>query len=97
MKYLFLAVLFFAATYSHAQAKPEDTEYYTPVPAKVTPGEGSAASSDAIVLFNGANTDEWVMVKDNAACKWNLNKEEHSLTVAPSTGAIQTKRSFGDC
>src|SRR5690242_2421469 len=50
-----------------ATAKPEDTEQWTPVPVKVTPGatEGTAPS-DAIVLFDGRNLDEWVTAKDHS-------------------------------
>ena len=33
--------------------KPESTEWYHPVPPKVTPGVGTSAPSDAIILFDG--------------------------------------------
>ena len=37
--------------------KPEDTEFYEPVPKIVTPGAtNSAPPSDAIVLFDGKNS-----------------------------------------
>ena len=49
------------------QGKPEDTEVWKPEPKVVTPGaDGSAAPSDAIVLFDGKNLDEWVNVKDGS-------------------------------
>ncbi|MCK7555637.1 hypothetical protein MKQ70_11680 [Chitinophaga sedimenti] len=35
--------------------KPEDTEVWSPVPRKVTPGTNNSAPSDAIVLFDGKN------------------------------------------
>ena len=48
-----------------APMKPEDTEQWTPVPVKVMPGASDgAAPSDAIVLFDGRNLDQWVMAKD---------------------------------
>lgn len=76
--------------------KPQQTEYYEPVPPVVAPGKNSnAAPSDAIVLFDGKNMDQWEMVKDGSPVKWTL--KDGYLTVKPGTGAIQTKQSFGDC
>ncbi len=43
------------------KTKPwEATEVWNPVPAKVTPGVYTAPPSDAIVLFNGQDLDQWV-------------------------------------
>ena len=74
--------------------KPEATEIYEPVPPKVVPGKNGAAPSDAIVLFDGTNFDEWISSEDSTAVKWNLNKDG-SMTVKDKTGNIQTKRNFG--
>lgn len=47
---------------------PESTEIWEPVPPVITPGTtaanttGTTPPSDAIVLFDGRNTDEWVAV-----------------------------------
>ena len=47
-----------------AKGKPEDTEVWTPVPRVVTPGRtNDAPPSDAIVLFDGRNLDQWVSVE----------------------------------
>ena len=50
------------------QAKPEDTEIWEPIPKVVTPGATFRdAPSDAIVLFDGKNLDQWVSGKDGKA------------------------------
>ncbi|TAG62868.1 MAG: DUF1080 domain-containing protein, partial [Runella slithyformis] len=44
--------------------KPEMTEIWNPEVATVTPGKTPAdAPSDAIVLFDGKNLDQWVSAK----------------------------------
>src|SRR5690349_7838047 len=98
-KNLFLLVCSsFIITYAMAQQKPkpEDTEVYSPVPAKVTPGkiEYKEPPSDAVILFDGKNLDEWVTTNDrNQPANW---KVEHGLiTVNKSAGNIETKRAFG--
>lgn len=75
--------------------KPAATEVAGPLPKIVTPGVGSAPPSDAIVLFDGKNLDNWVMSKDKSACLWNL--KDGAMTFKPGTGDIQTKQVFGDC
>ena len=78
-----------------APAKPEDTEQWEPVPAKVSPGaDGGAAPSDAIVLFDGHNLDEWVMAGDRSPARWHI--EKGVLVVDKSVGNIETKRLFKD-
>jgi hypothetical protein len=78
-----------------AAAKPEDTEQWKPVPVKVMPGaNGGAAPSDAIVLFDGRNLDEWVMAKDGSPARWRV--DSGTLVVDKTTGNIKTKRLFRD-
>lgn len=74
--------------------KPEETELYTPVPPRVEPGINGAAPSDAIVLFDGSNFDQWESAVDSSAVQWHLNGDG-SMTVKDKTGDIQTKQSFG--
>jgi hypothetical protein len=73
--------------------KPEDTEIWEPVPKVVSPGATcGAAPSDAIVLFDGKNLDEWVTNKDKSPAKWDV--ANGVMTVNKSGGNIETKRSF---
>ncbi|MES1226751.1 MAG: DUF1080 domain-containing protein [Bacteroidota bacterium] len=82
-------------TQAQGNAKAEETEYYTPVPRVVTPGAiFSDAPSDAIVLFDGRNLDQWVNTKDSLPAKWILS--DNVMTVNKSTGDIQTRSSFSD-
>ncbi|MGC4001701.1 MAG: DUF1080 domain-containing protein [Pirellulales bacterium] len=54
----------------------------------VTPGEGTAPPSDAIVLFDGKSLDAW-----KNGDKWKI--ADGVATVDKST--IETKQPFGDC
>jgi hypothetical protein len=82
-----------AANPDQPKPKPEETEVWTPVPPVVTPGNQGAPPSDAIVLFDGKNIDEWVTVKDKSPAQWNVH--DGVMTVNKSGGGnIETKRSF---
>jgi len=75
--------------------KPEATEFYSPVPPVVTPGVTfNDPPSDAIILFNGKNLDQWINTKDSTPAKWIL--ADNVMTVNKSTGDIQTRASFTD-
>jgi hypothetical protein len=75
--------------------RPEDTEVWTPVPKVVTPGASSAAApSDAIVLFDGSNLDQWISTNDKSPAKWTV--ANGVMTVNKPTGNIETKRPFTD-
>ena len=92
------ALLAVSAIAANAQqkGKPEDTEYWTPIPAVVTPGQKMGeAPSDAIVLFGGKNLDEWVALNDStSAHKWIV--ADNAITVDKNVGDIRTKRKFTD-
>lgn len=98
LKFTLLAMGMTMGLYMSAQevepTTPEETEFYKPVPPKVVPGTNGAAPSDAIVLFDGSNLDNWISTKDSTAAKWTLNKDG-SMTVNNRTGDIQTKQNFG--
>jgi hypothetical protein len=75
--------------------RPEDTEVWTPVPKVVTPGASSAAApSDAIVLFDGSNLEQWISTNDKSPARWTV--ANGVMTVNKPTGNIETKRSFTD-
>ena len=82
-----------AQTTSTPAPKPEETEVWEPVPAVVTPGATcTAPPSDAIVLLDGKNLDEWVSIRDKSPAQWILSGD--AMTVNKSGGGIETKRSF---
>ncbi|MDC6390926.1 DUF1080 domain-containing protein [Maribacter sp. PR1] len=74
---------------------PEETEFYEPKVPVVNPTGQNGAPSDAIVLFDGSDLDNWISSIDSTAAKWHLNNDG-SMTVKDKTGDIQTKQNFGD-
>lgn len=83
--------------YTNAQnpTKPEETEVWTPVPEVVIPGKTlSAPPSDAIILFDGKNLDQWESTRDRSPAKWNI--ANGTVIVNKSSGDIQTKKTFTD-
>ncbi|HEX7730386.1 MAG TPA: DUF1080 domain-containing protein [Terracidiphilus sp.] len=95
---LFAAAVFAVSACAFAQQaaekpKPEETEVWKPVPPVVTPAAvPGGAPSDAIVLFDGSNEDEWVSAADRMPAKWIVH--DGVLTVNKSVGNIETKRKF---
>src|SRR2546423_1880222 len=78
-----------------SKPKPEETEIWEPVPKVVTPrAQCGAPPSDAIILFDGKNLDEWVSAKDKSPAKWIVT--DGVATVNKAAGNIETKRSFRD-
>ncbi|GEO05280.1 endo-1,3-1,4-beta glucanase-related protein [Adhaeribacter aerolatus] len=74
---------------------PAMTEFWEPEVKVITPGSTSTAPSDAIVLFDGKNLDQWVSTSDPAKpAQWTVNKGV--FTVKKGTGNIQTKQAFQD-
>lgn len=97
---LVLAICLVAGNFLNAQkkdyTKPEATELWEPVPVKVTPGDNNAPPSDAIVLFDGKNLNNWVSGNDpSKPAEWIIN-DDGSMTVKNGAGDIQTKQIFGN-
>lgn len=74
--------------------KPSQTEIWKPRVPVVTPGVNNGAPSDAIVLFDGSNFNEWTSTNGSGDVQWTLNGDG-SMTVKNKTGNIQTKKDFG--
>lgn len=92
-----LAVAIAASITAQAQrtGDPKMTELWEPKAPIVTPGKTAAdAPSDAIVLFNGSNLNQWESEKGGAA-PWTI--ADGAMTVKPQSGGIRTKQGFGDC
>lgn len=108
MKTQFLAVAVFAVGLSASPLAlaqqnptppampPQATEFYTPVPPKITPGPANnQAPSDAIVLFDGSSLSGFVSANNGSSpAPWKIENGE--LVVQKGTGDIQSKLAFGD-
>ncbi|MBE9583135.1 DUF1080 domain-containing protein [Mucilaginibacter sp. JRF] len=94
--YMIGAISLCSLTVNAQNAKPEDTEVWSPEPKVITPAKVlGAAPSDAIVLFDGKNLDEWILQKDSTATqKWKL--AGGAMTVDKTKGDLCTKRKFTD-
>lgn len=103
-KLLIVAFLFCFELTSGQQAAPElarprgnpaDTEVWEPVPPVVIPGESyGTAPSDAIILFDGSNLDQWVSTKDKGPVNWKVENGVFTVNKSVRGNNIETKRSF---
>ena len=97
-KFLFCIGIMSMGLYAAAQQKgdPKETEVWTPEPKVVTPGSTpSDAPSDAIILFDGTNLDQWSLTDDvTKPAGWTV--ANGMATVKKGTGTIQTKKTFMD-
>jgi 3-keto-disaccharide hydrolase len=77
-----------------AKPSPKDTEVWEPVPPIVTPGTtNEKPPSDAIILFDGTNLDQWVSTKDKSPANWKVADGVMTVVKTPGNN-IETKRSF---
>jgi hypothetical protein len=92
----FAAVVLIAQKSIAQQGDPKATELWEPEPKIVTPAASeNTAPSDAVVLFDGKNLNQWVSVADSTKpANWIV--ADGKFTVNKSVGNIQTKQSFLD-
>jgi len=82
-----LVTTFFLQQSKAQNGDPKATETWEPVPKIVNTGAVNAAPSDAIVLFDGKNLNEWVSVNDTTkAALWTVSKR--AFTIKKGTGNI---------
>jgi hypothetical protein len=69
------------------------TEFYTPVPKVVTPGDitTNSAPSDAVVLFDGKDLSAW-SGRGGGPAEWDVH--DGVFTVNKKKGDIQTRQHF---
>jgi hypothetical protein len=81
-----------APTSAAPLARPEATEYWTPVPPVITSAPNQPPS-DAIVLFDGTNLDAWEPVRSTGK-PWKI--EDGAMVVVAKAADQRTKQGFGD-
>ncbi len=82
-----IAMLFSGAVFSQEQKNQL-------IPGLVKSAKRNKPPSDAIILFERGNLNNFISVKGNAAAQWKVKGAK--FTVVPKTGNIQTKQDFGD-
>lgn len=93
--FILLGGALLATTILSAQiTDPKATEAWDPEPRAVRPGDAATAPSDAYILFDGTNADQWEHLNGKSV-GWEV--KNNAMTVVKSTGDIQTKKHFGDC
>jgi hypothetical protein len=88
-----LAVITMTSSLSQEITDPKVTEVWEPEPKVITPGTNGSAPSDAVVLFDGKNLNQWTDDKGNPS-KWTI--ADGVLTVTPKSGNLKSKQTFGD-
>ena len=93
----FLSLTFPLIAQETPKTKPEDTEVWSPEPKVVTPGATCTdPPSDAIILFDGKNEDGWVSAQDHSPAPWVVHDGIMTVSKAPGSGNIETRRKFKD-
>lgn len=84
--------------YSFAQDKkvnPKLTEDWSRKPETISFNK-SSVPSDAIILFDGKNLDQWQKAGfENKPAGWKI--KGNAMEIIPKSGSIATKKAFGNC
>jgi Domain of Unknown Function (DUF1080) len=92
--FLFMSGALSLAAQKENTNDPAATEVWSLKPNKITPGASCGeAPSDALVLFDGKNLDEWTS-GDGSPSKWEVR--DGAVTVVKGAGNLKTKKTFGD-
>ena len=90
-----LSVVVIVAAQETPKPNPKETEIWEPVPPVVTPGAADHdPPSDAIILFDGKNLDEWVSAQDHTPAQWVVHDGILTVNKASGVGNIETRRKF---
>jgi hypothetical protein len=82
------------ALFAQTKFQPQDTEFYEPK-SKVVHTNPNTAPSDALILFDGKDLNQWESSKlKGTTAPWTI--KDGILTVKPGSGDIQTKQTFED-
>jgi len=95
--FLICGTLFYSTSIAQESDKktPQSSEIWEPQPRIITPGNNpDNAPSDAIILFDGTNLNEWVSAADGSNPTWTV--KDGALTVAAGAKDIKTKKEFND-
>lgn len=102
MKYVFLIVVFAAllspasSVFAQLPSGWRAHDLQRPAPQVVDPGENNLPAgvpSDATVLFDGSNLQQWTSAGGDA--KWKI--KDGAMESVPGGGYLVTKQKFGDC
>jgi len=88
----FIAIILIASVSSgFAQEKKKEIQE----PTVITPGKKGKAPSDAIVLFDGGDLNNFESIETGGPAEWKVSGKK--FTVKPGAKNIRTKQRFGDC
>lgn len=73
----------------------QKAENQVPEPRVIQPGKKGKAPSDAIILFDKGNLNNFESIKNGEPAGWTVRGRK--FTVNPKTTSIQTKEKFSDC
>jgi hypothetical protein len=92
-----LLALSWAISFAQEAGKdPKTTEMWKITPPVVTAGKTyGEVPSDAEILFDGKDLNNWVSAGSGKAAAWDVR--DGAMTVTKGAGDIKTKKAFGDC